>query len=69
MRCLELAGGAELGSEQRMGAVLEWLQTMLVELELGSTDSLDGAGSEEADELDDDFVATARPRAAHKGLL
>ena len=57
----ELAGGAELGSEQRMGAVLEWLQTMLVELELGSTDSLDGAGSEEADELDDDFVATARP--------
>ena len=57
----ELAGGAELGSEQRMGAVLEWLQTMLVELELGSTDSLDDTGSEEADELDDDFVATARP--------
>jgi len=56
-----MAGGPETGSEQRMGAVLEWLQKMLVELEVGSTDSLDGTGSEEADKLDEDFVATARP--------
>ena len=37
-----------------MGAVLEWLQTMLVQLELGGTEELDGPLPEmEDDELDD----------------
>ena len=52
------AAGPEEASPQRMGAVLEWLQKMLVELELGNTEELDG---EEEDELDDDFVSAARP--------
>lgn len=40
-----------MSSDERMGGVLEWLQTMLVQIELGDED----------DELDEDFVATARP--------
>ena len=48
--------------DSRMGAVLEWLQTMLVQLELGGTEELDGPLPEmEDDELDEDFVNTARP--------
>lgn len=46
--------------DMRMGNVLEWLQTMLVQLELGNTEELDGP-QEEDDELDEDFVNTARP--------
>ena len=58
--CCAVAGAddAALSGEQRMGAVLEWLQVMLVELELGGTAELDG---EEVDELDNDFVDAARP--------
>jgi len=43
-----------------MIGVLEWLQPMLVNLELGATKELDGADAEE-DELDADFVTIARP--------
>jgi len=46
-------GPDEAGPEERMGMVLEWLQTMLVNLELQET--------EEEDELDADFVNAARP--------
>ena len=46
--------------DERMGIVLEWLQTMLVKLELGVTEELDGQLPED-EELDDDFVNTARP--------
>ena len=57
--CCAVAAVSEGQSgEQRMGAVLEWLQVMLVELELGGTAELDG---EEVDELDNDFVDAARP--------
>ena len=58
--CCALASAAgKVGeSEERMGAVLTWLQTMLVELELGKTEELDGT---EEDELDGNFVSAARP--------
>ena len=46
--------------DARMGAVLDWLQPMLVQLELGGTEELDGP-MEEDDELDDEFVRAARP--------
>ena len=52
------AGEAAVAGDARMGKVLEWLQTMLVELELGQTEELDGT---EEDELDEGFVSTARP--------
>jgi len=42
---------------QRMGAVLEWLQTMLINLELHE----EGDEETEEDELDPDFVSAARP--------
>ena len=48
---------AEDSGDARMGSVLQWLQTMLVNLELGSTMELDGV----EDELDDGFVSAARP--------
>lgn len=60
--CCALSTGSgtnDGASDARMGLVLEWLQTMLVQLELGGTAELDGA--EEDDELDEDFVNTARP--------
>lgn len=46
--------------EARLVTVLEWLQVMLVNLELGTTEELDGP-TEEEDELDEDFVSEARP--------
>ena len=51
----DAAGGPEADSAQRMGSVLEWLQVMLVEIELGD------ATNDEDDELDEGFVSTARP--------
>lgn len=56
----DAAAGPDEDGAARMGTVLEWLQTMLVQLELGATKELDGEDAEE-DELDEGFVKTARP--------
>ena len=48
---VDAAGSESAQSDVRMGSVLEWLQMMLVQIELGDED----------EELDDDFVTTARP--------
>ena len=56
---LSSATGAEdMNGEQRMGALLEWLQKMLVDLEMGNNG---GEEDDDDDELDPDFVNTARP--------
>jgi hypothetical protein len=49
------ATSPEQTGEARMGILLEWLQKMLVQLELGDVED------EEDDELDSDFVNAARP--------
>ena len=49
-----VAESSAFDGNQLMGGVLEWLQTMLLGLELNEED-------DELDSLDDDFVATARP--------
>ena len=48
---VKAAGSSQSESDIRMGSVLEWLQMMLVQIELGDED----------EELDEDFVSTARP--------
>ena len=63
MPAAEVGATGDAGGDALMGDVLEWLQKMLLGLELNEGDE-----QAELDELDDDFVAIARPWLHTKGF-